>query len=149
MIAPPIRTAVTYIDGGYIDVMGGYNTNLYSQSTHYRYDIASDSWSTKTALAQSITLHDCGCVLNSSNNSEIYWFSGLYKSSSTTSYRNRMYYYSVSADTNTQYTDFSLTATITDVLLRYKCAVLDNKIYILGGTLNDVAVKTCQVYIPY
>lgn len=149
MTAVRIGGAIAPSKEGYIDVFGGYNNSLYSQSTHYQYNIASNSWSTKTNLAQAIALHDCGCVINYYNSSEIYWFSGLYKTSSSTAYRNRMYKYSISGNTNTQCTDFSLSTTVTDVLLRYKCEVLDNKIYILGGTLNNVAVKTCQVYIPY
>lgn len=149
MTAVRIGGAIATSKEGYIDVIGGYNTNLYSQTTHYQYNVASNSWSTKTALAQGIALHDCGCVLNYYNSSEIYWFSGLHKTSSSTAYRNRMYKYSISANTNTQCVDFALSTTLADCLLRYSCAVLDNKIYILGGTLNDVAVKTCQVYIPY
>lgn len=144
-----LGSAVTSCKEGYIDILGGYNTNLYSQTSHYQYNIASNSWSTKTALGQSIALHGCGCVLNSNNSSDIYWFSGLYKTSSTTSYRNRMYKYSISSNTNTQYTDFCLDGTVTNALIRYSCAVLDNKIYILGGTLIDKAVNTCQVYVPY
>lgn len=149
MSAVLLGSAVTSCKEGYIDVLGGYNDNLYSQTAHYQYNIASNSWSTKTALGQSIALHDCGYVIDSNNSSNIYWFSGFYKTSSTSSYRNRMYKYSISANTNTQCTDFGLDATVTNTLIRYSCAVLDNKIYILGGTLNNTAVKTCQVYVPY
>ena len=149
MSAVRIGGAIAPSKEGYIDVLGGYNNSLYSQTTHYQYTVASDSWSTKTALTQNIALHDCGCVLNSYNNSEIYRFSGYHKTSSSSSYRNRTYKYSISANTDTQCTDFSLSATLAECLLRYSCAVLDNKIYILGGTVNNVAVKTCQVYIPY
>lgn len=149
MTAVLIGGAVTSCKEGYIDVLGGYNTNLYSQTTHYQYNITSNSWSTKASLSQGLVLHDCGCVIDSNNSSNIYWFSGYAKTSSSSSYRNRMYKYSVSGNTVTQCTDFSLDSTVSNVLLRYKCAVLDNKIYILGGTVNDTAVKTCQVYVPY
>ena len=141
--------ASTVVSEGYIDVIGGCNSNGYSQTTHYQYNIASNSWSTKTAMVQGIFSHDCESITNNYGNSEIYWFSGVAKSSSSTSYRNRTYYYSVAGNTNTQCMDFSLEGTIGSILIDYSCAVLDNKIYILGGTLNDVAVKTCQVYIPY
>lgn len=145
-----IGSAIASSKEGYIDVFGGYNNSLYSQATHYQYNITSNSWTAKTAFAQgSIALHDCGCVLNSYNNSEIYWFSGMHKTSSSSAYRIGTYKHSISDNTNTQYTDFSLNTTLANALLRYKCAVLDNKIYILGGTLNDKAVKTCQVYVPY
>jgi N-acetylneuraminic acid mutarotase len=144
-----IGSAITSSKEGYIDVLGGYSDRLYTQNFHYQYDIASDLWSTKTGLAQSLALHDCGCVLDSYNNSEIYLFSGCTKSTSTSYYRNRIYKYNISADTYTQCTDFSPSTTEEGVLLRYKCAVLDNKIYILGGTLDTIPVNTCQVYIPY
>lgn len=146
-----IGSAIASSKEGYIDVLGGYSTSLYTQDYHYQYNIASNSWSTKTDLAQTLALHDCGCVLDYYNNSEIYWFSGRSKSSSSASshYRNRIYKYNISSDKNTQCIDFSPYTTEEDVLLRYKCAVLDNKIYILGGTLDTIPVNTCQVYIPY
>ena len=149
MSASRIGGAITNLKGSYINVLGGYDNNLRSQSSHYQYNVASNSWSAKTNLNLAISLHDCGCVLNSSNISEIYWFSGIYKSSSSTTYRHRTYKYNTTSNTNTLCTDFALTTTIADCLLRYSCAVLDNKIYILGGTLNDTGVQTCQVYIPY
>lgn len=144
-----IGSAIAPSKEGYIDVLGGYNTSLNAQSTHYQYNITSNSWSTKRALDQGLSLHDCGCVLNHYDNSEIYWFSGYHKTSSSSAYRNRIYKYSFSDDMNIQCTDFGLDTTNPNVLLRYSCTVLDNKIYILGGTLNDKAVKTCQVYVPY
>lgn len=149
MTAVRIGGAITTSNEGYIDVIGGCNTDLHSQTSHYQYNVASNSWSTKTTLSLATSLHDSGYVLDSSNSSVIYWFSGIYKSSSSTTYRNRTYKYYFSSNTNTLCTDFSLSTTKADCLLRYSCAVLDNKIYILGGTLGDVAVTTCQVYIPH
>ena len=146
-----IGGAVTSSKEGYIDVLGGSNSDLYSQNSHYQYNVASNSWSTKTTLSLAIALHDSGYVLDSSNNSVIYWFSGIYTSStsSSTTYRHRTYKYYISSNTNDLCTDFALSTSVADCLLRYSCAVLDNKIYILGGTLNGVASTACQVYIPY
>ena len=103
-----LGSAVTSCKEGYIDILGGYNDYLYSQTTHYQYNIASNSWSTKTALSQGLALHDCGCVIDSDNSSNIYWFSGFTKTSSYSSYRNRMYKYSIQNQSLSQCTDFGL-----------------------------------------
>ena len=92
--------ATCAVDNRYIYLAGGLaNSTKNLQSSFWRYDHTNNSWTTLTSLP---FVSRSGCLIHDQRNKDRIWFFGG-STSYDTNYRNSIYYYSISGNTWTQF----------------------------------------------
>jgi hypothetical protein len=117
---------------GYLYSLGG-NTNSSLSTECYRYEVATDNWTTIASLPVGKVIFATASVGNS-----IYAIAG--SSPTTAAYNDTVYKYDVGLNTWTQVTP------IPAALGWVKAVSYGNKIYVAGGVLSGVVQSTVYIY---